>query len=80
MGSGDTVTVMCDSKGWRVEVAHEGFVRRFRYRSESQARYFAAVFELGPSVLPPKNHARRRRQPSLPLHNEVSFGEAWLHE
>lgn len=80
MGAGNTVKVMCDRKGWRVEVTHAGGVRRYRYGSESQARYFAAVFELGPSVLPPKNHARRRQGARLALPNEASFGEAWLHE
>ena len=31
----------------------EGGVRRYRYGTEAQARYFAAVFELGPRWLPP---------------------------
>ncbi|MFE8605288.1 hypothetical protein KYC5002_44095 [Archangium violaceum] len=39
----------------------EGGVRRYRYGSEAQARYFAAVFELGPSWLPPVSRRRRSR-------------------
>jgi hypothetical protein len=49
-------------KGWGVEVTlKEGGVRRYRYGSEAQARYFAAVFELGPRWLPPTSGRRRRR-------------------
>ncbi|OJT24978.1 hypothetical protein BO221_11360 [Archangium sp. Cb G35] len=49
-------------KGWGVEVTLEGGgVRRYRYGSEAQARYFAAVFELGPSWLPPVSRRRRSR-------------------
>ncbi|WP_052518906.1 hypothetical protein [Archangium violaceum] len=49
-------------KGWGVEVTLEGGgVRRYRYGSEAQARYFAAVFELGPSWLPPVSRRRRAR-------------------
>ncbi|WP_233261633.1 hypothetical protein [Vitiosangium sp. GDMCC 1.1324] len=39
----------------------EGEVRRYRYGSEAQARYFAAVFELGPSWLPPVSRRSQRR-------------------
>lgn len=81
MGAENTVTVRCDRRGWRVEVeAGEGDVRRYRYGSEAQARYFAAVFALGPSVLPPKDHARRRQGARLPLPMRPSFGEAAMHE
>lgn len=38
----------------------EGGVRRYRYGSEAQARYFAAVFELGPRWLPPTTTRGRR--------------------
>lgn len=49
-------------KRWRVEVTLKGGgVRRYRYSSEAQARYFAAVFELGPRWLPPTDGERRRR-------------------
>jgi hypothetical protein len=49
-------------KGWGVEVTlEEGEVRRYRYGSEAQARYFAAVFELGPRWLPPVSRRSRRR-------------------
>ena len=39
----------------------EGGVRRYRYGSEMQARYFAAVFELGPRWLPPVFRGQRSR-------------------
>ncbi|MCE9673071.1 hypothetical protein LY474_35220 [Myxococcus stipitatus] len=46
--------------GWGVEVhTGEGEVRCYRYRSEAQARFFAAVFQLGPRVLPPESAPRR---------------------
>ena len=49
-------------KGWGVEVTlKEGGVRRYRYGTEAQARYFAAVFELGPRWLPPVSRRSRRR-------------------
>lgn len=49
-------------KGWGVEVTlKEGGVRRYRYGSEAQARYFAAVFELGPRWLPPSTGRRGGR-------------------
>ena len=48
-------------KNWGVEVTlKEGGVRRYRYGSEAQARYFAAVFELGPRWLPPVSSRSRR--------------------
>jgi hypothetical protein len=48
-------------KNWGVEVTlKEGGVRRYRYGSEAQARYFAAVFELGPRWLPPVSSRGRR--------------------
>ncbi|NBD13727.1 MULTISPECIES: hypothetical protein [Corallococcus] len=80
MGAGTTVKLVCDRRGWRVDVAWEGGSRRYRYASEGQARYFAAVFALGPGVLPPKDHARRRQGPRLPLPMRPAFGEAVLHE
>ena len=49
-------------KSWGVEVTlKEGGVRRYRYGSEAQARYFAAIFELGPRFLPPESKRSRRR-------------------
>jgi hypothetical protein len=49
-------------KGWGVEVTLKGGgVRRYRYGSEAQARYFAAVFELGPTWLPPVSGGGRSR-------------------
>ena len=49
-------------KGWGVEVTLEGGgVRRYRYGSEAQARYFAAVFELGPTWLPPVSRGGHSR-------------------
>ncbi|AKJ00179.1 Hypothetical protein AA314_01805 [Archangium gephyra] len=45
-----------------MEVTLEGGgVRRYRYGTEAQARYFAAVFELGPRWLPPVSRRRRSR-------------------
>lgn len=44
----------------------KGGARHYRYGSEAQARYFAAVFELGPRVLPPTARSRgRQRQRAL---------------
>lgn len=62
MGGVERVEVLRDRRGWGVEVVtREGEVRRYRYGSEAQARYFAAVFALGPRVLPPVRPARRRK-------------------
>jgi hypothetical protein len=48
-------------KSWGVEVTlKEGGVRRYRYGSEAQARYYAAVFELGPRWLPPTTPRGRK--------------------
>ncbi|CAM4202453.1 hypothetical protein G4177_02830 [Corallococcus sp. ZKHCc1 1396] len=81
MGVETTVKVVCDRKGWRVDVSPgEGDFRRYRYGSEAQARFFAAVFALGPRVLPPKDHARRRQGARLPLPMRPAFGEASMHE
>jgi hypothetical protein len=56
----ERVALHRDRKGWGVEVRLAGGgVRRYRYGSEAQARYFAAVFELGPRVLPPASSGRR---------------------
>ncbi|WNG43918.1 hypothetical protein F0U60_07290 [Archangium minus] len=56
------VTLRRHRKNWGVEVTlKEGEVRRYRYGSEAQARYFAAVFELGPRWLPPVSQRSRRR-------------------
>lgn len=56
------VSLRRQRKGWGVEVTlKEGGVRRYRYGSEAQARYFAAVFALGPRWLPPSARHRRRR-------------------
>jgi hypothetical protein len=49
-----TPVVRKKGKGWAVKVAdHEGVLQEFRYSSEAQARFFAAVLALNPSVLPP---------------------------
>ena len=63
------VTLAQDRRGWSVTLRlHTGCVRRYTYASEAQARFFAAVFALGPRVLPPPRSAaaaarrpRRRR-------------------
>lgn len=63
MGGIQRVDVLRDRRGWRVDVeTAEGAVRRYRYGSEAQARYFAAVFALGPRVLPPVRRVARRRK------------------
>lgn len=63
MGGVERVELLRDARGWGVTVVtEEGSVRRYRYGSEAQARFFAAVFELGPRVLPPVRPAVRRRK------------------
>jgi hypothetical protein len=48
------VTLFRDGRGWGVTLAlPAGELRRYRYASEAQARFFAAVLALGPQVLPP---------------------------
>lgn len=59
----DQVVLLHDRRGWSVKVVlREGGSRRYRYSSEAQARYFAAVFELGPRQLPPTTRARQRQR------------------
>ncbi|MBJ6761610.1 hypothetical protein JGU66_12615 [Myxococcaceae bacterium JPH2] len=58
-GGVERVALRRDSRGWCVEVVVGGAARRYRYTSEPQARYFAAVFAMGPRVLP--EQARRGR-------------------
>jgi hypothetical protein len=59
----DQVVLLHDRRGWSVKVVlRKGGARRYRYASEAQARYFAAVFELGPRVLPPQARVSRRRR------------------
>lgn len=55
------VELIQDRRGWAVDLTLEGRRerRRYRYGSEAQARYFAAVFELKPTQLPP-GHTRVR--------------------
>lgn len=51
-----------DRKGWAVSLRlQSGELRRYRYGSEAQARYFAQVFALGPRVLPPLPPEKRKR-------------------
>lgn len=62
------VVLLHDRRGWSVKVVlRQGRARRYRCGSEAQARYFAAVFELGPRVLPPGGFALPKR---------ARFGEA----
>jgi hypothetical protein len=59
------VVLLHDRRGWSVKVVlREGDSRRYRYGSEAQARFFAAVFKLGPRVLPAtaRFSARKRKQ------------------
>jgi hypothetical protein len=61
----EQVVLLQDRRGWSVKVVlRQGSARRYRYRSEAQARYFAAVFALGPRVLPPTARlgARKRKR------------------
>ncbi|WP_224363841.1 hypothetical protein [Hyalangium versicolor] len=55
------VVLLRDRRGWSVKVLmREGGSRRYRYASEAQARFFAAVFELGPRTLPASARKRKR--------------------
>jgi len=66
----ESVLLLHDRRGWSVKVVlRQGGSRRYRYGSEAQARYFAAVFELRPRVLP-------SRRPAFPLPKRARFGEA----
>jgi hypothetical protein len=59
----ERVSLLHDRRGWSVKVMlKKGGARHYRYGSEAQARYFAAVFELGPRVLPPAPRARSRQR------------------
>lgn len=59
----DHVVLVQDQHGWSVKVVlRKGEARRYRYSSEAQARFFAAVFELGPRQLPLTARARRRQR------------------
>ena len=61
------VVLLHDRRGWSVKVVlREGGSRRYRYGSEAQARFFAAVFELGPRVLPPTTRAHARKRKGAP--------------
>jgi hypothetical protein len=63
----ERVSLLQDQLGWSVKVLlKRGKARRYRYSTEAQARYFAAVFGLGPRVLPSK----------FPLPMGAVFGEA----
>jgi hypothetical protein len=53
--------------GWRVYVPRDsGEVFEYRYPYEAQARFFAAVFALGPEKLPPPVAVRspKKAQPT----------------
>jgi hypothetical protein len=57
----ERVSLLHDRHGWGVKVRlKRGGLRHYRYGSEAQARYFAAVFAMGPRVLPPRPKARPR--------------------
>jgi len=66
------VMLFRDARGWGVTATLGGRVsRHWRLRSESQARYLAAVLELGPTVLPSgssgsRRHARQLGRESCP--------------
>jgi hypothetical protein len=47
------VMLFRDAKGWGVGLElRDGGLRRYRYGSEAQARYYAAILSLKPRVLP----------------------------
>jgi len=59
----ERVSLLQDRHGWGVKVSlKKGGARHYRYGSEAQARYFAAVFGLGPRVLPAKPRTRPRQR------------------
>lgn len=72
------VSLLRDQRGWGVKVSlKKGGTRHYRYGSEAQARFFAAVFGMGPRVLPEKPRARRRKraQPvALPVERTGAAG------
>nr|WP_321550945.1 hypothetical protein [Hyalangium sp. s54d21]MDY7232232.1 hypothetical protein [Hyalangium sp. s54d21] len=72
----EQVALVQDRRGWSVKVVlKQGGVRHYRYGSEAQARFFAAVFELGPRMLPPAAKARaRQRRRARPAALPVDVG------
>jgi hypothetical protein len=59
----ERVSLLHDRRGWGVKVLlKKGGARHYRYGSEAQARYFAAVFGLGPRVLPATARSRARQR------------------
>lgn len=70
--AGMHVSVERASRGWKVRVEPEsGPPRVYRYATRAQARFFAAVFELGPEALPTEHQiqerARRGKSPAEAL-------------
>jgi hypothetical protein len=61
--------------GWQLKVKTPGGLSlEYSYASESQARYFAAVFHLGPTRLPPADRIMpppRRRSRSVKRVHEL---------
>ncbi|MBL8956325.1 MAG: hypothetical protein JNK82_36465 [Myxococcaceae bacterium] len=60
-------------EGWQLKVKTPGGLSlEYRYATEQQARYFAAVFHLGPSRLPPADRivppTRRRSRAAKRAH------------
>ena len=55
-----------EARGWVVRVSRGGKELLYRYATEAQARYFCAVFALGPSSLPRRHLSKkpRREKPS----------------
>ena len=56
------VAVERSGRAWTVRVEGLGEAREYCYRSEAQARFFAAVFALGPTILPVVSQAPKRRK------------------
>lgn len=68
-----SVALFSDRRGWAVDVALEGRreLRRYRYDSEAQARFFASVFALKPTSLP-EGHVRVRRSAGQAAHRRAA--------
>lgn len=59
-----TVSVERASRGWKVRVEPPGGpLLVYRYGSRAQARFFAAIFKLGPMWFP-RAHRIEERQPA----------------
>lgn len=71
------VDVRREGRGYAVRVRRGEEARSYRFASEAQARYFAAVCQLGPDALPDralfKKAPARRRRRVITTDNAVAF-------